>query len=921
MTRLVGLDISSYQGTITWSSVAKTKQFVIIRASTGLGADSKFSTNITGAIAAGMYAGSYHFAYYNDAGHTPAYEANIYWNQIKGYLAADGKHLLPMLDIEEGTTLGSGTGATSLSDWINQWCAIISSDYASVGYAGVTPMIYASESHAGSYFSSSIPQSYPLINAVWPGDGTGSSVNTDTGAPANSGLWATWQAWQYADKGTVSGISTNVDLDVMNGNQYSIYDLVLGGAGRWADNSLVTTTAAVTATTSATGSTGTAVASGVVGKVLSGPTYWSSYWRWDVQFSNGVTGWVSESSLQTTIPNTTSNPAPVSATTWVSSLPVNFTWTGTNAASDSVYLDGIPKGTSTTNSWAHTAIADGVHTWRVDATNAELTVTGATWSFSLDTTAPVAKYGSQTPTYGSTTLVFTVAYTDVTSGVAYASLNTGDVIVTGPNGYSQTATFVSVDAAVNGGTRTATYSISAPGGTWGNPDSSGAYTVSLAGSQVKDVAANYMAAGTLGSFSVVQTFAYESGSTLQVAFGAPGPITLTASGSTLTATQGASSYTFNTSGISNIVLAMTSGADALILSGTMPVPLLFEGTTGGSDTITLNSGAAAAIGSDPGGAAVTVNSGAAMTVSVPAVFSAMTITGGAVALAAGGSNTLRVSSLVISGGGSLNTNDNDLIWDYAGATPINTLRGYLLSGRNGGTWDGPGIDSSSAAATGANGIGYAEATDLGVTSIDGQAVDSTTLVLKYTLAGDANLDGRVSSDDYVLADRGMSEGSQAGGSYWIDGDFNYNGSVDPGDYLLLDGTYAHETSGVTLDPQSLAAREAQFGEVYVENLLAASGVTDVGGDAQVQAPAMMVVATPAETSSPAVALQSQSAVVDQTTSAGGVAPMLARTTSVSGTSDDLEKAHEKANKHKGKAGELHVRDGHGKQQNVDPYSS
>jgi large repetitive protein len=79
-----------------------------------------------------------------------------------------------------------------------------------------------------------------------------------------------------------------------------------------------------------------------------------------------------------------------------------------------------------------------------------------------------------------------------------SSLDSNDILVTGPNSYSQTATFVSVNNTTNGTPRTATYRITAPGGTWDNADN-GTYTVQMK-NQVRDTSNNYVAAGNLGTF-------------------------------------------------------------------------------------------------------------------------------------------------------------------------------------------------------------------------------------------------------------------------------------------------------------------------------------------------------------------------------------------------------------------------------------
>jgi hypothetical protein len=74
--------------------------------------------------------------------------------------------------------------------------------------------------------------------------------------------------------------------------------------------------------------------------------------------------------------------------------------------------------------------------------------------------------------------------------------------VSGPNGFSQVAQFVSVSPSGNGTPRRATYQISAPGGSWDFSDG-GAYNIAIVAGQVYDTAGNSVAASTLGSFTVV----------------------------------------------------------------------------------------------------------------------------------------------------------------------------------------------------------------------------------------------------------------------------------------------------------------------------------------------------------------------------------------------------------------------------------
>lgn len=105
---------------------------------------------------------------------------------------------------------------------------------------------------------------------------------------------------------------------------------------------------------------------------------------------------------------------------------------------------------------------------------------------------------------GGTTQDFTVRYYDVT-GINTATLDNSDIQVTGPGGFSQTATLVSVGgqlATTSGTARTVTYRSAAPGGTWDAGDS-GTYRISVRTTQVRDTLGNYVPAGEVGTFQVL----------------------------------------------------------------------------------------------------------------------------------------------------------------------------------------------------------------------------------------------------------------------------------------------------------------------------------------------------------------------------------------------------------------------------------
>ena len=126
-----------------------------------------------------------------------------------------------------------------------------------------------------------------------------------------------------------------------------------------------------------------------------------------------------------------------------------------------------------------------------------------TFSINLwDVTPPVATLSAPSVTAGGgKSYQFAVTYTDPHVGISIATLGSKDILVTGPNGFSQLAHFVTADQMTDGTPRTATYRITPPNGTWGASDD-GTYTVAMQADQVGDTVGNFVPAGTLGSFSI-----------------------------------------------------------------------------------------------------------------------------------------------------------------------------------------------------------------------------------------------------------------------------------------------------------------------------------------------------------------------------------------------------------------------------------
>jgi len=151
------------------------------------------------------------------------------------------------------------------------------------------------------------------------------------------------------------------------------------------------------------------------------------------------------------------------------------------------------------------------------------------------------------------------------------------------------------------------------------------------------------------------------------------------------------------------------------------------------------------------------------------------------------------SSLTIASTAALDIENNHIILNYTtGSDPIAAIRGYLLSGFNNGHWNGPGIISSTAAANSHYGIGFADGADKVV-----MGLSSGQIELKYTLLGDANLDGSVNGSDFSI----LAANFGTGATNWDQGNFLFTSSVNGSDFSALAANFGQGDSGA--DVQAL----------------------------------------------------------------------------------------------------------------------
>jgi hypothetical protein len=314
-----------------------------------------------------------------------------------------------------------------------------------------------------------------------------------------------------------------------------------------------------------------------------------------------------------------------------------------------------------------------------------------------------------------------------------------------------------------------------------------------------------------------------------ITFNSNQPYTLGAGGG------GAGALNFSASSGVNV----RSGSHTIAAPITLGGEMLFSVATGASLNLT---------GAFSGGANTIMKAGdGAMTMKHLRGGNAEVIAGSlAIAPDGGPAGTGNVTSLAVAADAVLDLSNNDLVVDYsggAGNSPIGTptnfiysgLTGAIASAINSNQWDGPGIRTSQAAAkTGLTTIGIGEAAALfglapGETALwSGQTIDDTSVLIRYTYAGDGNLDGVIDGGDYGIIDNNVTI---PGASGYANGDFNLDGVIDGGDYGIIDNNITAQ--GAPLGDSAIAMGGGAMGSVTVvpepSMCVAASVVTIAAG--------------------------------------------------------------------------------------------
>lgn len=212
--RDLGVDVSHYQGATgisqsSWNQMfTDGKRFAFIKATEGLTGpdDAAMASNVERAVAAGLFAGVYHYAHPENRPTTNgAVQEADHLLAYAGSAIGPGR-LRPVLDLEGSA---SSLSTTALTDWVIAFHDRI----VDLRGAGAAPIVYVNRSFARYELDSRVAN-YDLWLAYPTNvDVSVSAPPPTTSYPDPTGVFNNWSFWQYSWTGSSGGISP-LDLDV-----------------------------------------------------------------------------------------------------------------------------------------------------------------------------------------------------------------------------------------------------------------------------------------------------------------------------------------------------------------------------------------------------------------------------------------------------------------------------------------------------------------------------------------------------------------------------------------------------------------------------------------------------------------------------------------------------------------------------------
>lgn len=206
VTQTPGIDVSSWQGNVAWSSWwSKGKRFAYVKATEGTGyTNPYYSQQFTGSAKVGMYRGAYHFALPDrSAGSTQA----DYFVSHGGAWSRDGRTLPGALDIEYNPYGATCYGLSQSA--MRSWIASFTSRYKA--RTGRDAVIYSTTDWWTQCTGNT--SQFSSTNPLWIARYAATPGTLPTG-------WVYRTFWQYTD--------SPIDQDSFNGSLSRLKALAVG---------------------------------------------------------------------------------------------------------------------------------------------------------------------------------------------------------------------------------------------------------------------------------------------------------------------------------------------------------------------------------------------------------------------------------------------------------------------------------------------------------------------------------------------------------------------------------------------------------------------------------------------------------------------------------------------------------------------
>jgi GH25 family lysozyme M1 (1,4-beta-N-acetylmuramidase) len=210
--RARGIDVSRYQGAISWPAVAEAGYaFAFIRATIGsIYKDPRCIENVTGAVAAGLLMSVYHVVRWDAP-------AEAQYANLAAMLAEIPAPALPIaLDVELPTPAGNTPDHRQTLRYTRELLQIVHEH-------GVSAVIYT-----GAWWWN------PAIRDAEPRWAARADLWTAAYTPSPripTAPWDTWTFWQTTSSGRVPGIDGNVDLNIFAGDREALLAYAAAATG------------------------------------------------------------------------------------------------------------------------------------------------------------------------------------------------------------------------------------------------------------------------------------------------------------------------------------------------------------------------------------------------------------------------------------------------------------------------------------------------------------------------------------------------------------------------------------------------------------------------------------------------------------------------------------------------------------------